>query len=71
MQKGSREKEEQKSADADEGRVRVRARKNGTIGAITGRIKRQLRRREHRGKNDPAEEQKRCGESKGEERKSR
>jgi len=56
MQKGSREKEEQKSADADEGRVRVRARKNGTIGAITGRIKRQLRRREHGGKNDPAEE---------------
>lgn len=57
MQKGSREKEEQKSADADEGRVRVRARKNGTIGAITGRMNSQLKRSEDRGKKEPAEEE--------------
>ena len=40
-----REKKEQqkRSADADEGRVRIRRRKNGTIGAVTGRTNGQLK----------------------------
>jgi len=39
-----------RSADADEGKVRMRGRKNGTIGAVTGRINSQLKRSKDRGK---------------------
>lgn len=48
--KEDREKKEQQKRSADEGRVRIQGRKNGTIGAVTGRISSQLKRSEDRGK---------------------
>lgn len=37
--------------------MRIWARKNGTIGAITGRTNHQLKRSENTGKNQPAEKE--------------